>query len=106
MATSYSCYAFTILIKQDTNIITLYQVSSSIHKNDFIPKESLFHKLFFMYIVKAHRIRHASSQHAFLRACIINHILKKAYAGLRVKLSSAFWGKQVYFYNVGMVVLV
>ena len=32
---------------QDANFIASYQVSSSIHKNNFIPKESLFHKRYF-----------------------------------------------------------
>ena len=32
---------------QDANLIASYRVSSSIHKNDFISKESLFHKRYF-----------------------------------------------------------
>ena len=36
-------------------------------------------------MVKAHRIRHASCQHAFFSTCIINLIFKKDHAGLRVK---------------------
>ena len=42
MAASYGCY---VLTKEEANFNVLYQVSSSIQKNDFIPKENLFHKL-------------------------------------------------------------
>ena len=42
MATSYSCYALTMLIKtEDANFIASYRVSSSIHKNDFYTKRKL-----------------------------------------------------------------
>ena len=32
---------------EDANFIASYRVSFSIHKNYFIPKESLFHKRYF-----------------------------------------------------------
>ena len=32
---------------EDANFIASYQVSYSVHKNDFIPKESLFPKRYF-----------------------------------------------------------
>ena len=41
--------------------------------------------MLFLCIVKAHIIRHVSCQHAFFSTCIINLILNKEYAGLRVK---------------------
>ena len=56
---------------EDANFIASYRVSS-IHKNNFYTKESLFHKHYFLCIVKALRIRHTSSQHAFFSTCIIN----------------------------------
>ena len=61
---------------EDANFIASYQVSFSIHKNDFYTKRKL---------VKDHSIRHASSQNPFFSTCIINLTLKKEYAGLRVK---------------------
>ena len=74
MAVSYSCCADS---KEDawlhhfiwSDFITSYEVSSSIRKNNFIPKESLLYN-----IVKAHRIRHVSSWHAFFSKCITNLI--------------------------------
>ena len=42
MATSYSCYA---LSKEDADSDASYQVSSTIHKNNFTLRESLFYKL-------------------------------------------------------------
>ena len=45
--------------------------------------------MLFSCIVKAHKIKHASCQHAFFSTCI-NLILKKEYAGLRVNCAS-FW---------------
>ena len=42
MTTSYGCY---VLSKEDANSDASYQVSSTMHKNNFTLRESLFYKL-------------------------------------------------------------
>ena len=74
------------------DFIASYLVSSSIHKNDFYTKRKLISFAFFSCIVKAHRITHASSQHAFFSTCITNLILKKELAFYRLILKKEFAG--------------
>ena len=68
---------------QDTRIIALCQVSSCIHRNIFIPKERSFNNLsFHIIILKAYRIKHASSHHAFF--CVLDY-KSNANASFQVK---------------------
>ena len=77
---------------EDGEFIASYLVSSSIRKNDFYTKKKLISQAFFSCIVKAHRITHASSQHAFFSTCITNLILKKELAFYRLILKKEFAG--------------
>ena len=76
MAVSYTTVAM-LIVKKMPDFITSYEVSSSICKNNFIPKESLLYN-----IVKAHRIRHVSNWHAFFSTCITN-LISKEFASLK-----------------------
>ena len=59
--------------------IASFQVSSSIHKNMFYIKRKVIRQPFFLCIIKAYRIRHASSHCAFFITCniYINKTFKK-----------------------------